>query len=87
MLDILLQSAIPTRSVALGRAWSGALSWWGITIWHVLFRTPDLTDLHFFPHAFLDPQTWRPLAGHERGPLSCERVADLLYEVRGRAAP
>ena len=29
--------------------WSGALSWWGLTLWYFLFRTPDLTDLHFCP--------------------------------------
>ena len=38
--------------MVLGRVWSGALSWWGLALWYVLFRTPDLIDLHFFPVYF-----------------------------------
>ena len=48
---------------------------------------PHLDECTFCPCAVLGQSSCRPLAGHGRDPRSCERVADLLHEVRGRAAP
>ena len=53
-----------------------------LTITRLLFHKLSLT----LPRFSGPPSTLWPLAGHERDLPSCERVADLTHEVRGRAA-
>ena len=57
-----------------------------ITLWYVLFRTPDLTDLHFFvctPFSIHQHGDLSPATDTTRGAAS----ASPTYSMRSVAAP